>query len=131
MYQALPAIEWLIAKWTKCLSDPNFDDFYDCLEHALSKVSDYYDNLKTQPAYLMCMGMSLLFPVCAEFFLISIKALNPRVKLKFVKKNWTDSEATAAENILKSQVRSLHIFLSSIDTDKLHTQISSKLASSS
>ncbi|KDQ11785.1 hypothetical protein BOTBODRAFT_446543 [Botryobasidium botryosum FD-172 SS1] len=87
MHQVLPAIEWLIQQWNKCLKDPVYRGFENSIEHALLKMEDYHRELRSQPAYIVSM------------------VLNPRVKFKFIKKNWSDDDAAEAERTMKNIFR--------------------------
>ncbi len=55
LHNAVPALEKLHAKWNKKIENPKYCEFWNALEEAAKKVSEYYDKTADTDAYTFAM----------------------------------------------------------------------------
>ncbi len=57
LYNAIPALEKLHAKWNKKIDDPKYGEFSDALREAALKINEYYEKTADTDAltFSMCM----------------------------------------------------------------------------
>ena len=61
LHLAIPALEALYRAWSSCAERTKYQRFAYALERAYTKIDGYYEKTTESLAYIMAMGMLLLF----------------------------------------------------------------------